>query len=513
MMKTRVFALFLTVIFFGIAFLYFSTSAPGLVWEPAQTGTLLASVMDLEYAYLADSPLYFLLARALFLLRISEFARVMNIFSLLSALTFLVLFYFAVKTASGSKKAALLITVSLGVFPFFWKFALFANYYMLWLVFCWLFLLLLFKARSNFNFIFPATFVFSLSLLGFPLSIIFVIPLGYFLFKRRYMFSIWKLGFLVFLLSVPLLLVITAVSALGMSLDNYVALLWPPDQVGRYVGENVVTYFGYYFRSFYAVVFALVFLGFFFWDGEGKTLFRLLIAFLVIFIALPFSEFSGGYLLLTTALFFYAALGFVVFWGIISRLLNTDIGVAFENKVFVLVFRLKKKAKLVRYLCLGALTFLCSLTIFWSLPLRYQNISRSKDVETMRYVARAQESLADRSVVFAENPRYEQALKYLAAEESGSNHWIISDGVSSEELRRAGERYSDLELPELKLYPAGIGIRPWFVELVEKNKNSWDFYLTLDRPTGRAGLEVGIWEGYTLVAQEPLYEVETETRD
>ncbi len=509
MMKTRVFALFLTVIFFGIAFLYFSTSAPGLVWDPAETGSLLASAMDPEYAHLADSPLYFIFARALFLLGADEFARVMNVFSLLSALSTLALFFLAVKRASSSRKAALLTASSLAVFPVFWRFALFSNYYTFWLALCWLFLLLLFKAKNNFTYIFPAAFVLSFSLLAFPLSIIFIIPLSYVLFERRGYFSARKIVFFVFSLLVPLLLVIAAAGFLGMVWGNYTALFWPSNLVGSSVGENIVTYFAQYFQNFYVVIFALSFLGFFFWDGGGKNIFRLLISFLITFIALPFFEISGGYLLLTTVLFFYAALGFVVLWEIISRLLNTDIGVAFENQLFVLVFRLKKKAKLVKYFCLGAFTFLGSLTIFWNLPLRYEMISRSKDVGAVRYVSRAQEILADRSVIFAENSRYEQALRYLAASESRSNLWIISDEVDSMELRRAGKRYLDLELPELKLYPAGIGVRPWFVDLVEKNKDSWDFYLTLDRPSGRAGLEVGVWEGYTLVAQEPLYEAKT----
>ena len=512
-MKKNVLPFFLALSLFSVAFLYFSTSAPGLVWDPPQTGALLASILDFKYKTLSiESPLFYLVGLVFSSIFSSSigFARVMNLFSVAAALSFLLVFFLTTKRLSGSDKAAFLSTTSLAVFPFFWDFALYANYHIFSLLCIWLFLFFLIRAQNYFRFIFPALLFFSLSFLTTFYFVIFSVPLAVFIIENRKRIDLKK-GLSLFLILVIFLVTLFGVGRyLDFDFGSYFSLYIPKGSIFSCLGENLFSYFVGYFQGFFPVIFVLSLVGFLFWEGESLVLFRSLsIAFLAL-VFTSFSQFEGVYLPLTSVIFLYAGVGFAVVWNIISELFNTEIGVALENKVFVLVFRLKKKAKLIKHFSLGILIFLVALAIFWKFSERAANVSRKEDREAAQYGNSAWERLEKKSAILVGSSRYLSVLSYMKAVQRDKDVLLIHSLSDILRLEASSHRYANIAVPSSDIYYANVpGINAWYNRLITENKKNWSFYMTLERPSQETNKKVGSWGEYPLVAQEPLYKIKT----
>lgn len=513
MKKSLPFILFLVVF---STLVYGLTIAPGLVWDPVGVGTLLASISNSRFFSYSFSPLYFVVGRFLFFLSGSKIASAANDFSLFSAVLTQAIFYLTLKELTRKDVVALFGALFLSVLPFFWQYALYTNFYIFWVAITWLFLFFLFLlesvSRLKWWLIAACGLLFALALTAFPLSVFFSFPLLLIFVERRK--EITRNKVLIFFLSfaVPLVLVLWTAFRAGINLGAFFGSLVPVDPLIQTTEASLVSLTKTIFPGFYWVVIPLAVLGFLFGEEDLGGVSKFLIVFLITPILYSFSASAGAYLLLVSLIIFWAALGFGVLWDLVCKFSDTEIGTAIENRFFVLVFRLKKEAQAFKAMSLVLLGGLAFLLCFYSFPKRWRELSRANERGAEDYVQLVEGRMEWPSLVFSpEGSRYLSALRYLegiSAEKSLVVTYPFA-GLDSNEVSRLRAHHPELRVPDsLGFAQTSTAASSWLRKLIAWNKDAFDIFLTLDKPTTGVGRRVGEWEGFSIVTYEPFYKLE-----
>lgn len=499
-------------------FVYIFTLAPGIVWDPVDVGTLLASISNPRFFSYSFSPLYFLLGRGLAFFSGKDIASTANLFALLSAVITPAIFYLTLKEVVQKEIIAFFGALFLALFPFFWQYALYANFYMLWVALVWLFLFCLVSLESDENLsrkmVFACSVSFALALSAFPLSVFLVFPLLLVLFERKKSLNRPKLwGFLIaFVVVSGFVLGVAAWS--GVSLGTYFGALVPVDPLVQTAELNLVSLVGDLFSDLYWLLVPFTVLGFLLGEGKGRVVSKFLGIFLITPVLFSYSRGRGAYLLLVTVVVFWTALGFGVLWDLIMQVADTEIGTAIENKFFVLIFRLKKEAQALKFILLALLGGIGFFLCFYGFPQRWRDVSRADDRDAEHYIQSARQRLEWPSLVFApESNKFLSVLRYMEATGTEKQAVVtyLSAGLDEEEILRLRDHHADLQVPDsLGFAQTSAAANTWLRKTVSWNKESFAVFLTMDKVSSGVGREVGEWEGFPLVTSEPLYEVRVE---
>ncbi|MEA2020192.1 MAG: hypothetical protein U9M98_00475 [Patescibacteria group bacterium] len=507
---------FLLLLLIFSTFVYAFTLAPGLVWDPVDVGTLLASISSSRFFSYSFSPLYFLVGRFLFFLSGCKVASIANLFSLFSAVLTQAVFYITLREVTKKDVVALFGALFLSVFPFFWQYALYANYYIVWTAVAWLFLFFVFTLESvsklTWQLLLGCGLFFALALAAFPLSVFLSFPLLLIFVEQRRMIT--RNQVLIFFSSfvIPLLFIFGAATQAGVSLEAFFGSLVPVDPLLQTAEANLVSLAKTIFPGFYWIVIPFAAVGFLFGEEGVRGVSKFLIVFLVTPVLYTFAVSEGAYLLLVTFIVFWAALGFGSFLDLIWKVSDTEIGTAVENKFFVLVFRLKKEAQALKIISLSLLGGLALLLCFYSFPEHWRELNRANDGEAENYVELVEGRVGWPSLVFSpENSRYISALRYLEAI-NGEKSLVVTypaAGLDSSEVLRLRTHHPELKVPDfLGFAQTSAAANSWLRKLVAWNKDEFSIFLTLDKVSAGVGREVGEWEGFSLVTYEPLYKLE-----
>ena len=491
---------------------YWFGLAPGIVWEPADVGTLLASLARPKFFSFSFSPLYFIFSFPWSRLGPpTDLAFRANVVSALFAVLGVVLVYFVILKLTGDFKPALLGGLCLAFFPGFWRFALFANFYTLSFFLLWLSLLPLFCFESRPRLaLFWSSFFFALSFSCFPSTIFSIAPLLVFVWTKRKQLNPLDIFISVLVFLLPLSVIFLVGSFSNLPLREFVFSLYPLRPVISSSWQNILCFAEMFFESHWWLLLPLSGLGFFFGGGEMRFLSGSFISSLIVIAICPLPETLGVYLPLLSAVTVWAALGFDVLWNLALTFSDTEIGTALESRVFVLVFRLKREGRVLRFLTLGALVFLALAVPFWNFPPRFSALSRREDAAAELYGKKAWEILPSGAVVLAEKEEYLSVLRYFEATKGEKEVLVTHSGLGfdEKEKQRLRKFYSGIKVPQAlnsveTSSAALVGLR----EFVTQNP-SRTFFFTLNYPARGRGDRVGEWEGLSLIAEEPLYRVE-----
>ena len=512
-MKKHFLPFLVGVLLSGLVFLvYWFGLAPGPVWEPADVGTLLASLVRPKFFSFSFSPFYFIFGSIWSRWGSLEgLAFRANLISSLLAALGVVLIYLVILKVTQDFKPALFGGLCLALFPGFWYFALFANFYILSFSLLWLSLLPLFWFEDRPRLaLFLSSFFFALSFSCFPSAISLVGPLLAFIWMERR-----RLDFLSILASGAIIFLVLAAVFLtgvyfGLPLREFLSSLLPLRPIFSSSWQNILCFAETFLEGSWWLLLPLAGLGLIFGGGERKLLSQSLISLIVVAAIYPLPAMTGPYLPFLSAVMIWASFGFDILWNLALAFSDTEIGTALENRVFVLVFRLKREGRVLRLLTLSTLVFLMLVIPFWAFPSRFSALSRRRDIAAELYGETAWEVLPPGAVVLSEKEEYLSILRYFEATRGGEGVLVTHSGLGfdEKERRRILRFYSDIKVPQALGFvetsaEALAGLR----EFVAQNPNR-AFFFTLDRPAGGRGNCVGEWEGLSLTAEEPLYRVE-----
>ncbi len=496
-----------------VAFLgYWSTLAPGIVWDPASVGNLLASLVQPRFFSFSFSPLYFLLGSLWSRLGpLSSLAFRANLVSALFASLGVSLIYLVIWEATRDTKPAFLGGLCLAFFPQFWYFALFANFYTLAFFLFWLalFSLFYFKERPRCA-LFWSVFFSALSFLCFPAAVFLIFPLGIAAWQGRGQLRFWDIVGAGLVFVVVIAAGISAAAALGLPVRGFVFSLSPLKPVFLSSWQNALSFAGGLLFGHWWVLLPLAGLGFIFGGGQRPALVRSLLGLFAIVAIYPLPEMSGAYLPVFSVIILWASLGFKIIWDLAWALSDTEIGAAFKTRVFVLVFRLKKEGRALRFLVVGALSFLAAVMIAWDFPARLSSLSRAADTAAILYGEQAWEALPPGAIVLAEKEEYLSVLRYFEA--IGKTRGVLAThpslGFDQKEVARICQFYPEVIVPEsLSLVETDFSALAALRDFAARNAHDRAVFFTLSYPATGVGGRVGEWEGLSLIAEEPLYRI------
>jgi len=490
-----------------VAFLvYWFTLAPGIVWDP------VASLVQPRFFSFSFSPLYFLLGSLWSRLGLlSGLAFRANLVSALFASLSVSLVYLAIWEVTQDVKPAFLGGLCLALFPKFWSFALFANFYTLAFFLFWLSLLFLFHfERRPRGALLWSTFFAALSFLCFPAAVFLAFPLGAVAWQGRA--QLRRRGVLTAGL-VFVVIVTAGLSAglvLGLPVRAFVLSLSPLRPVFLSSWRNVLGFTRVLLDDLWWVLLPLAGLGFVFGGGSQALLIRSLLGLFAVVAIYPLPEMPGVYLPLFSVIILWASLGFKAIWDLALALSDTEIGAAFKNRVFVLVFRLKREGRVLRFLVVGALSLLAVAMTAWELPARFLSLSRTVDTEAALYGKQAWEVLPPGAIVLAEKEEYLSALRYFEVTERNRGILVThpSLGFDQKEVARIRRFYPEVVVPGyLGSAETEADALAGLESFVVQNINDRAVFFTLSYPATGQGTCVGTWEDLPLVAEGPLYRI------
>jgi len=173
----------------------------------------------------------------------------------------------------------------------------------------------------------------------------------------------------------------------------------------------------------------------------------------------------------------FAGLGFKVLLEIILAVFLSDLAVSFENRFFLLILRLKKAGKILRYAVFCSLGYFILMILFTSLKKSYPAVNLKKEKEAFNFGQNSLAVLPENSLVFCENEKLLYTLEYF--------HKVVK--------------------PEkkLELVPFTKGTE----EVVENSIRKRPVFFALVGTPVSPGEITGHWEEFTLILRKPLYQV------
>jgi len=488
---------------------YWQNLAPGLIWDdPPEMGSLLASVKSPLFFILSPSPLYLLLAQAWKNLPFGELALRGNTFSAVLATFSVFLVFLIALRLSGDLKSAIFGGVVFSFLPLSYSFALQANFYILLLAVSLTFFYLI-LSRGD-----PAwaALLLGLAIAVFPAGVVLLLPFLLYLWYSREDLSTGVIGRALIWFLIGLAPLAIAKVFFGVPIFRLFASLGPLSNPISSIERNMLSLIELVTEGIPWPIFSLVLIGLL-WGHEGKNRTLLVTGFLSFLLLLgiySLPERRGLYLFPISVLAVWAALGVNVVWTIVAVLSNTEIGAAFENQFFVLVFRLKRRVSLLRHFFLGALLlFLCFLTFKeFSTTVESFNPKRLAGADTYGSIALA--SLPTNSLVLAQEGKFLSTLRYFASLSENQRVIVTSTSFALDPLEyaRLATFYPGLYLPpfvgENASYARALGALD---ALVDKNLDNFSIFFTLSNPSQDEAKIYGRWRGYRLVSKKPLYQL------
>ena len=173
----------------------------------------------------------------------------------------------------------------------------------------------------------------------------------------------------------------------------------------------------------------------------------------------------------------FSGLGLKVPLEIILAIAQSEMAVSFENRFCLLIFRLKKAGRFLRYAIFCLLGYFVLITTLVSFRKSYPSVNLKNEREAFNFGQNSLAVLPNNSLVFCETDKLFNTLEYF---------------------QKVVKPRGDLELLTFakdtkKVVKANIQKRPVFFALAKP-----------PIPTGETR---GKWEKYTLVSKGPLYQV------
>ena len=490
---------------------YFMTLAPDLVWDPPETGTLLASAQSSEFFRFSPSPFYFLLAQGWKRIPWGTLALRGNFFSMGLALLSVGLVYFLILRLGRDFRFALFGGLIMALSPLFWPFVRFANFYTLLLFLSFLyFSLLLLDGEGRLPFV--ISLLFGLAVSTAPAAIVLALPLALYLWVRRHCLRVKGFGLALLGIFLGLFPAFGAWFFFGLPLGKIFFSLSPLSPFWSSSWQNLLSFAELFFFKVPWPLYSLAFIGALWGVGgrERAFLFLGFLSFLVLLGIYPLPEYLGVFIFPISIFVIWAALGAKVVWELIYTLSNTEIGAAFETRLFVLVFRLKRKVAILRYLLLGLFFIFLAFLPFKEFRESFAALDYF-DNSALEYGSKAQEKFSSRpskSLVLAQEGKFLSSLRYFSSLDPKKKVIVTTTSlvVDPGEYFRLRKFYPELWLPS----SVGEGkSESWALEALEvfidKNLGNFEIFLTLNHPSQGRGVVYGKWGEYTLVAEEPLY--------
>lgn len=488
---------------------YLLTLAPGLVWQPIGTGSLLASIQNPEFFSTSPSPLYFLLGQVWKRVPLGTLALRGNILALVFAWSSVLLIYFLVFRLTRDIKPAFFGAMVLAFLSFLWRFAVVANFETLFLLVAWVFLVVTILDKSG-HYLWLVTCLLGLCLAVTPAAIVMIGP--YFCHwlvfrgsKASLSFGRIATGF--FLGFSPVFFA----GLLGAPLFRIYSSLVPLTPLWSSMVQNLLSFVEFCLTMPWPL-FVLGVVGLF-WGldlKERTTITASALSFVVLFGIYPFDEIIGIYLFPISVVILLSAMGFRVIWDLLAKISDTEIGAAFENKFFVLVVRLKRSMVLLRYLSLGSFLVFVFWLPFWNLKSNLAIVDRHSDRTADDYLQGAERYLSDNSLFLADSDEFLSVLRYLSSVKARESAVVTGTNMvlDRSEYERISRWHPNLWLPGIVKANASEGETEEALKLlVSKNLGHFDVFLTLDRPSSAGGGVIGRWGSFSLVSEEPLYRV------
>ncbi|MFW6143685.1 MAG: hypothetical protein ACOC4Z_02070 [Patescibacteria group bacterium] len=485
--------------FLAVSGFYLATFYPGLVEDPPQTGSVIASVSHPHFYSRAFSPLYLLIGQIGKILPGENLAFYGNLFSLCLGLGAVGLLYIVVRKLTLRIIPALFAALSLGLSSLFWPFSVVANFYIPFCFFSYLLLMLLLFDSSLFWWGFLGGILIS----TLPSGLAMIVPLLTAVFIRKH-FSGWKDVFnIVGGLCLGLFPLLVASLFFNFSWQSYFEAL-------RFLDSSLYQNFLNLLALFAEVPWGYVFLFFvgILWGGESvkrKVFLSYLFSFLPLALFFPLPQSKGLFLPFWGAFFAFSAWGLAALLDLLNLFQQTKIGVAWENKLFVLIFKLKQQVALLKALFAGVLVVFVGLLIVWDIDARYETAARSGE-DLLIYMERATPVLVPQTLVLVEEQLYLSTLQYLKACNGYGDVVITSTSLpyDEEEQDRVRSNFPSLVMASLDFVRGSKG-EEVLQAFVADNLDNWGIYLAL-RPA--LGDQQGSWGEFTLIPEGPLYRIQ-----
>ncbi|MDP2874348.1 MAG: hypothetical protein Q8N84_03605 [bacterium] len=492
---------------------YLLTAPVGLTWENAELyeGKLVTAVTQKKLATFGTSPLYLLLSRP-FLESSSNPAKNLNSLSTFIAISILGVVAAAIYLLTKNHAATLIGTAFLATNPLFWKYGTNANYNVLSLLFYSLSLFFLLEKRY-----FLLGLACGLALSSSPQALIFG-GLALLLILKTKTPSKKKPPLAAYLTGLiagasPLLLYLgSAPQIVG---ESWLAWLLPLNLSPSAFTQSIIHQIELIFGSTNGLFLVLAALGVL-WEEKSKekTLaVRILLLMLVagvIFNVIRATPNPEIYLLpeiLILALLAGLCVDFLA--RLFTPLVKTKLAVAYENRFFLLIIRLKDNSLLSQTLVyISLLILFLTPTIFGAREI-VKTSQRGSRNEAQNYLDRVDHYLPTHALVLSDDPKIAQTLNYLTVLRPKKLVIVTATDFPYNQQSLDELASSGVTVPEQVVFgeDQNQGLQ-LLTSTVQKALLTREVYLAPTSPPPPN--TVGTWQGFKLTSVGPLFKLTRE---
>ena len=173
----------------------------------------------------------------------------------------------------------------------------------------------------------------------------------------------------------------------------------------------------------------------------------------------------------------FSGLGIKVLLEIILAISFSELAVSFENRFFLLIFRLKKAGRFLRYFVFCLLGYSVLMIFSANIKKIYPLVNLKNKKEAFDFGQNSLAVLPDNSLVFCEADKLLYTLEYF------------------QKVVKPGKKF------ELRLFAKDTK------EMVEENVPIRPVFFALVKSPISTGETKGVWERYALVSRGPLYQI------
>ena len=173
----------------------------------------------------------------------------------------------------------------------------------------------------------------------------------------------------------------------------------------------------------------------------------------------------------------FSGLGFKVVLEIVFAIAQSEMAVSFENRFFLLIFRLKRAGKFLRYVILCLIGYFILVIVLTSFRRSYPLVNLKNEREAFNFGQGSLAVLPENSLVFCEDNKLFNTLEYF------------------QKVVKPGKKFEILTFAENTK------------EVVEENIRKRPVFFALVKPPIPVGETIGRWEEYTLISRGPLYQI------
>jgi len=493
---------------------YLKTVAPSLTWHQPELyeGTLATAAYNRDFALTPLSPTYLILSQPLTLLPLDPVFR-LNLMSILCGTAAVAACYLIILKLTTNIPAALLGALTLAFAKTFWEQALYTNVYSLTVLFLTLALLFYYYQKPK------AAFLFLGLAISSHLSLISALPafmLGEIGAVRGRRDRFKEIGKQVAALLIPPLALFTpsaSFSNLGREVIRWFEPFWP----GSFstVWANFLSFLEIIPANFNAVTLTLALAGTL-WGFSGDKLNRKIRWLLpgLFFVGLGFNirhtspDISPYYLPQIIILSLWAGLGANVVGNTLTKLARAELAAAFENRFFLLVFRLKKEGRILKLLVNALLLGLLVAPPAQAFLTHFGSVDQSTNRAASRYAIEAISNLPNEALVIAENREMLTALSfYQEVVYQRPDITIVATDflLDREKFARLQSDHPELRLAGVRVATTPEKAAPMLEKFVTNNLYGRPIYLTLSQPAVEGA--VAFWVQFRLTGESGLYRV------